>query len=105
MEQKEDSIHSILSSQRWGEWSPFQLWFVLCPLGSQAALLVPETSLNLSQNWWKVPWKSPSLAAADRWAHRLWLLVSGSEVCLCSSTNCVTLSHLIPYLVPQFPYL
>lgn len=61
MEQKEDSIHSILSSQRWGEWSPFQLWFVLCLLGPQAAPLVSEISLNLSQNWWKVPWKSPFL--------------------------------------------
>lgn len=50
MEQKEDSIHSILSSQRWGEWSPFHLWFVLCLLGPQAALLVSEISLNLSQN-------------------------------------------------------
>ena len=50
MEQKEDSIHSILSSQRWGEWSPFHLWFVLCLLGPQAAPLVSEIYLNLSQN-------------------------------------------------------
>lgn len=45
------------------------------------------------------------LAATDRWANRLWLVVSGSEVCLCSSSNYVTPSHFITYLGPQFLYL
>lgn len=51
MEWEEDSIHSILSAHRWGGWPPLRrLWVVLCLLGPEAALLVPEISLSLSQN-------------------------------------------------------